>query len=172
MICHEFPISIWPGPCRWPVVTRFPFCRPSLTRREKLPSAFNPMMQPSVQHGLYTQYCLLLKSPPWSPLPARPWKPGTWVTSTSTSPLSPRRKSGRPRTVFSQAVQASVKSLPVNPPWLHTGLTNLNCCIQAWAEISVTFWRWSRQEKSFPSYSFRLISLLSLLHWWNPKLQK
>lgn len=90
----------------------------------------------------------------------------------STSPLSPRRKSGRPRTVFSQAVQTSVKSLPVNPPWLHTPLTNLNCCLQAWAEISVTFWRWSRQEKSFPSYSFRLISLLSLPHWWNPKLQK
>lgn len=116
MICHEFPISIWPGPCRWPVVTRFPFCQPSLTRREKLPSAFNPMMQPSVQHGLCTQYCLLLKSPPWSPLPARPWKSGTWVTSTSTSPLSPRRKSRRHRTVFSQAVQTSVKSLPVNPP--------------------------------------------------------
>lgn len=54
-----------------------------------------------------------------------------------------------------------VKSLPVHPPWLHPTLANLNCCLQAWAEISVTFRPCSRQEKSFPSYSFRLISLLS-----------
>lgn len=49
-ITHEFTISVWPRSCRWPVVTRSPFCQQSVTHREKFPSAFNPVMQSSLQY--------------------------------------------------------------------------------------------------------------------------